>query len=158
MICLHITNVTDWIVAAKWVLSFYPPFHFSKLYNDLAVHAGNHPDVHSRLWVPGEPFSWGRLAHHRSGWFSGAHYYIPNAWVTLGELAVNILIISVLAWYFDHVLPGNRGAADPPYFFLTPQYWNCRRRKQPSQVPHSYEMQEIDKSTINDEVRKVRLL
>jgi ABC-type transport system involved in cytochrome bd biosynthesis fused ATPase/permease subunit len=38
-------------------------------------------------------------------------------------------IFIVLAWYFDNVLAGEHGSPRPFYFFLTADYWGCKRKK-----------------------------
>jgi len=40
---------------------------------------------------------------------------------------MNILIFVYLliAWYLDHILPGNRGSTESPFFFLSGEYWRC---------------------------------
>jgi hypothetical protein len=38
-------------------------------------------------------------------------------------LFVLIAMFMTLAWYFDNIIPTNRGVPKPYYFFLMPSFW-----------------------------------
>jgi hypothetical protein len=44
-------------------------------------------------------------------------------------LIMNIFLFSILAWYFDHVLPDEFGNRHSPVFFLFPSYWGFDLKK-----------------------------
>jgi len=69
-------------------------------------------------------------------------------------LLADSLLLCVLAWYFDHVLPSNRGSSDPFYFFLTPRYWGLNKKVQRIQSAIEDTNEEVADS-VSFEKRKV---
>lgn len=64
------------------------------------------------------------------------HYDVPSTAETIGMFLVDILLYSLLAWYFDHVDESNRGKSYDKLFFLRPSYWFDSETKKPLALPN----------------------
>lgn len=62
-------------------------------------------------------------------------YDVPSTAETIGMFLVDILLYSLLAWYFDHVDESNRGKSYDKLFFLRLSYWFDSRRKETLALP-----------------------
>lgn len=61
------------------------------------------------------------------------HYDVPSTAETMGLFFVDILLYSLLAFYFDHVDESNRGKSCDKLFFFKPSYWfNTRNKIKPA--------------------------
>ena len=49
---------------------------------------------------------------------------------------VNMCVFAILTWYFENMLPGDRGSWNVPWFFLTKEYWGIQRIL-PSKLTHA---------------------
>ena len=126
MMLLHVETLPNW---AKMLLDFckyYPPFNFSKMFNDIAVKSSSHPSHSERMWVKGTEYTWTDFFSYREGHVEGMFYRIPPTYVSVFNLLVDILIFAVLTWFFDHVIPANRGKHSPLWFPFTKEYWGFK--------------------------------
>lgn len=115
----------DWYtIALRYLFYLYPPFALSILFGIIAWKASSHFVENEMAFIPGTYFGWKDLALPEIGEFTqGDYYHSPTP---LNCFAVFFLLIvgySILVWYFDHVIPDNRGTNEPFYFFLQRKYW-----------------------------------
>ena len=50
-------------------------------------------------------------------------YHVCSFYESLLHVAYVSLLYFVFALYFDNIFSSNRGASQPPLFFLSPNYW-----------------------------------
>lgn len=55
-------------------------------------------------------------------------YHAPCTLETIGYLLVDIAILALLAWYFDHTVSGNRGNGESVGFCLRRKYWKSEMK------------------------------
>jgi len=122
-------DVPNWVVIIRTILALYPPFNFSKAFGDIALKASSHYSNSAHRWVSGDDYTWHDFVKTIHGKVSGTSYSVPPTIVTMITLIGNAFMICILAWYFDHVMPSNRGCADPFYFMFTKKYYGCKRKK-----------------------------
>ena len=124
---LYAESLPEWAVWVKYVLSLYPPFNFALVMTDISAKSSPHYTSISRMWTTGSGYSWNDLVSSRTGYISGRHYWVPPSLLSLGIILLDSLIFMLLAWYFDHVLPSNRGKGSSICFFLHKKHWRRRR-------------------------------
>lgn len=124
-------DVPDWVVAIKWILTFYPPFNFAKAFSDFARRSSATIDVAAGLVVAGKGMHWEDL--YKTDIIDmpafGLKVDVPAPIEAIGWMIMNAGFFLVLAWYCDNVISGDHGAPRPFYFFLTPEYWGIPRRR-----------------------------
>jgi len=70
-------------------------------------------------FVKGTYFGWADLVIPEIGDFSiGDTYSSPTPLHCFGMLLLVMLCYCLLIWYFDHVIPDNRGTNEPFYFLF----------------------------------------
>jgi hypothetical protein len=132
---LYIEDAELYIVIVRFFLNIYPAFHYSKVFGDISYLSGTYFDMTEGRWKQGTGYEWSDLVKVYSGKFvtgsSVRTFTEPSTLASLSYLLYDSIIFLFLAWYFDHVLPGNRGTVDSPLFLCTPDYWRtllCPRR------------------------------
>jgi ABC-type multidrug transport system ATPase subunit len=141
----HLELLPDWVYWVRLGFTFYPPYSFSRIFCNIAIKAGSVPNYHTRMWEAGPGYFYSDFIQDRDGYLAGMYYRVPADYIGLLELIRNFFILCVLTWYFDHVLPGNRGRTSPPWFMFTRDYWGCSGPKLTPVVTNS----EIELSSIN---------
>lgn len=67
---LHRIDAEFFIQAMKFVFSFYPAFHYSKIYGDIAFKSGKHYSVADSRWVEGVGYNYSDLFEPIQGKFT----------------------------------------------------------------------------------------
>ena len=124
----HIKDLPSWVPVVRFLLTFYPPFGFTKIFNDIAWRAGSMPNMHDRKWQLGPGYEWSDFFVARKGHISGLNYEIPSSFESMMDLLRNFAVFLVLTWYFDHVVAGNRGRESCAWFMFTREYWGCKKK------------------------------
>ncbi|EGC36350.1 hypothetical protein DICPUDRAFT_31990 [Dictyostelium purpureum] len=123
-------------LAARIILFVLPMFHFTKILTDIGNITKNYPSSH---------FTWSELNTNLNSQYLGT--VIPTTGQSLGYLMVLLVAYIILAWYFEHVIPGNDGTSQPPYFFLLPSYWGFTLKKvKHIPIPH-FEDEDVRQAT-----------
>jgi ABC-type multidrug transport system ATPase subunit len=127
-------DVPDWVVVIKWVLTFYPPFNFSKAFSDFARRSSATLDVAAGLVKEGSGMHWDDLYRNETMNFPAFRVYvnIPAPIEAMSWMIMNAGFFILLAWYCDNVVSGDHGSPRPFYFLFTPEYWGCGRKKRSS--------------------------
>jgi ABC-type multidrug transport system fused ATPase/permease subunit len=74
--------------------------------------------------VEGKEYTWKDLFERTKGKMRGDIFYdVPSTYTTILYFLMDILVFSILAWYFDHVDSSNRGKSYGKLFFLEKSYW-----------------------------------
>lgn len=72
---------------------------------------------------------------------SPSGYTFANA---LGSLIFDMFLWGIATWYLNRVVTPDFGQALPWYFFATPQYWGCAKKKAPADDPATHALEETD--------------
>ncbi len=115
---------STWIVVARRLTGFFPPFIFAKIYGHMTRISSTHFDDLKLTWVRGVPFEWDYLFQPiHSKFITGDAYSLEPPIYDHLQLLLDGLIFLLLAAYFDHVLSSNRGSSDSVCYFLSRRYW-----------------------------------
>lgn len=136
---LYADNVPNWVSFARVLLSLYPPFNFSKAFADMTMIAGSHYSSDDGRWVTGDDYTWDDFTKTIRTEIAGTTATVPSTAATILTLIGNCLLLGLIAWYLDHTVASNRGTSEPFYFFLTPKYWGCKRKRRLNQARLSHE-------------------
>ncbi|KAF2078435.1 hypothetical protein CYY_000302 [Polysphondylium violaceum] len=104
--------------AARIILSAIPMYHFSKAVTDIN-------SIAQTYQFTGVGFKWSDLTIN----LATPGVDIPQTAASLYSLFILSIVFSILAWYFEQVIPGNDGSSAPPYFFILPSYWGVTKKK-----------------------------
>eukprot|EP00357_Protocruzia_adherens_P001361 CAMPEP_0115019368 /NCGR_PEP_ID=MMETSP0216-20121206/29400_1 /TAXON_ID=223996 /ORGANISM="Protocruzia adherens, Strain Boccale" /LENGTH=942 /DNA_ID=CAMNT_0002390821 /DNA_START=13 /DNA_END=2841 /DNA_ORIENTATION=- len=121
---LYVASLPRWVTVVRTILSFYPPFNFSKIFGDISIKSSNHWDVNELRWVDGAGYTYSDLTEITTGEINHDYFRVPSSLDSFGWLILNCVMFGVLAWYCDHIVESNRGKADPFYFPFTKRYWS----------------------------------
>jgi len=72
---LYSADIPGWVELIKFGFSLYPPFNFSKCFNDIAQKAGSHFDNYNFKWVYGDGYHWSDFVARSKGQLRGDIYY-----------------------------------------------------------------------------------
>ncbi|ORZ29892.1 hypothetical protein BCR44DRAFT_54784 [Catenaria anguillulae PL171] len=119
---------TDTDPAFYIVFSLLPFFHFGKLFIDISLRTSGRFDFLTGTNIPGPgfPFSalYEPLPSDQLPTFGGTRKpNVPYPATSMHLLIFNIVLYTLLAWYFDKVIPDEYGRRQPAWFFLLPRYW-----------------------------------
>ena len=109
-----------------------PPFTFSLIFGIIVRKSTAAFDSNAQQFIIGDGFGWEDLIKPEVGEFStGDTYSSPTPLYGFGILVLEMIIYTILVWYFDHVVSSNRGTNERFYFFLTRNYWEnmCWKEK-----------------------------
>ncbi|GAM21697.1 hypothetical protein SAMD00019534_048720 [Acytostelium subglobosum LB1] len=135
---IYTTN-SNWSLAARIVLYILPMFHFSKAITDINT-------IAMTSTYTGIGFKWKDL-YLDYNTPQNPNVDIPETYHALLNLIILSVVYTVLAWYFEHVIPGNDGNSYPPWFFLLPSYWGfTEKRATYIETPH------FDDSDVRDAI------
>lgn len=88
------------------------------------------------MQVPARRFEWNDLFINPTGKFhTGDSYEIPCPMDIMIQLVRNMLIYWIMTWYFDHIMPNNRGRTHEYLFFLKISYWFGKKKKVVAELP-----------------------
>ncbi len=101
-----------------------------KVFTSITAYSGFHFDFQKNYWVRGPGYTWNNFKEARKGMTitetSFTQYSaLTSIWVLFG----NIILFSILTFYFDNILESNRGRSESPLFFLNPSYWGYKPKK-----------------------------
>ncbi|ORZ30829.1 hypothetical protein BCR44DRAFT_1443906 [Catenaria anguillulae PL171] len=109
---------TDTDPAFYIVFSLLPFFHFGKLFIDISLRTSGRFDFLTGTNIPGPGFP------DQLPTFGGTRKpNVPYPATSMHLLIFNIVLYTLLAWYFDKVIPDEYGRRQPAWFFLLPRYW-----------------------------------
>jgi ABC-type multidrug transport system ATPase subunit len=124
----HVVNVPYWVPWIRYAFTFYPPFNFTKIFNDIASKAGTVPNNADKIWVKGPGYAWKDFFLTQQGYFKAYYFNIPSSYSTFIDLLMNFIGFVILTWYLDNVISSNRGKGSPLWFIFTRQYWGCKKK------------------------------
>ncbi|KAI8927014.1 hypothetical protein BC831DRAFT_399199 [Entophlyctis helioformis] len=116
------------------ILSIFPFFNFGKCFLDISTLTTGKRDDLTGTFIAGPGFGWNNMynpipAYLQPTYPDGGKPDIPptvNAWYAL---LFDIVLYSVLTWFFDNVIPDEFGYSLPVYFFMLPSYWGFETGK-----------------------------
>jgi len=102
-----------------------PCFQFGKIFADITNIVCFHFDPENLNWVQSDTaFEYNDIFKNVEGkFFSKDRYKVESMYETTLTLFFLIAMFMTLAWYFDNIIPTNRGVPKPYYFFLMPSFW-----------------------------------
>lgn len=109
---LYSTSAPDWVVHVRNAFLIYPPFNFSKGFGDISRKASSHYNYDKQRWDDGDGYSVSDLTQTINGKDGSTTYEVPCTLETIGFLCMDIAILGILTWIFDHIISGNRGSAE----------------------------------------------
>lgn len=114
-----------WVKAVINIFYLNPCFTFGKMFSDITNVTNATFDAKAMMWTKtNRPFVWNDVfLEQRGEFFSMDRYYVPSMAATSVAMPAVIMFYGTLSWYFDQVLPKNRGVVQPWYFPLMPSYW-----------------------------------
>jgi len=114
-----------WVKVAINIFYLNPCFTFGKMFSDITNVTNATFDVKMAMWTKtNRKFEWSDMFTEHSGeFFSLDRYHVPSMAATSVAMPLIISFYGVLSWYFDQVLPQNRGVVQPWYFPFMPSYW-----------------------------------
>jgi ABC-type multidrug transport system ATPase subunit len=128
----------SWIKYTTAIFHLLPGFNFALLYGQVARITWNHFDGETMMQIPARFIQWNDLFVRPTGRFhTGDPYEVPCIAELFSRMMVNILVYWVITWYFDHVMPNNRGRTHPYLFFLSWSYWFGRKHSVVEFAPNS---------------------
>ena len=108
----------------RFIFYFLPAFPYSICFGAIVKVACFHLEPSYLVWVAGKKYTWEMFTQEVKGEFGdGVGYTMPSARAMYLVMIGNCVFFALLAWYFDHVIPSNRGVAQPYYFLFTKKYW-----------------------------------
>jgi len=139
------TRNTPFVYLFRSFFNLVPSFTFSVCFGAIVKVASTHFDAHLIIWIPGKRYTFSDFITRETGSIiKGIGYTMPSALESFGVLVADVVLYTVLTWYFDHVLSHNRGVADPWYFPFTRKYWE------------SWSKSDVDMKAAIAEARKAR--
>lgn len=123
---------------AGWgVLMFIPFFNFGKIFLDISNLSSGKIDRLTQTLIPGPGFKWNDLYEIMDDKFLPSYDAkhpeikpaVPAPVQSFYFFLMNIVLYSILTWYFDKVIPDEYGNRRNPLFFLTPSYYGVNIRK-----------------------------
>lgn len=102
-----------------------PCFQVAKMFADITNTVSAHFDSESFNWIKSEEdFHWEDIWRIQEGKFvSEEKFMVPSLWDTGITLVIVSSLYFFLTFYFDSILPENRGVPQPWYFLISPYYW-----------------------------------
>ena len=126
-------NVASWVIVVRWILTFYPPFFFSKGFYDIVAKASPEISMAAGKVIQGPGFWWSDLyATRHITLFRKFPVTVPPTVEAFYYLLATIALYTLLALYFDAVLPGDHGTTRHPLFCIGGRSWPCFRKKKQS--------------------------
>lgn len=128
---LYTKKLPTWIKVVLVLLQLYPPFNFSKAFDDIALVASSRYDIVEQRFVDGSKYTWENLFEEITGKtiIIDQEYEVPATWLSFVWLIINCVLFIILAWYFDNVNASNKGRDLPWYFPITKEYWRNKAKR-----------------------------
>eukprot|EP01091_Cochliopodium_minus_P001939 TRINITY_DN1188_c0_g2_i2.p1 TRINITY_DN1188_c0_g2~~TRINITY_DN1188_c0_g2_i2.p1 ORF type:complete len:1683 (-),score=415.80 TRINITY_DN1188_c0_g2_i2:354-4655(-) len=142
----------SWGIWIRYILQFYPPFNFAKLYTDIAYLAGSTVSYETGQIIKGEGFKWGDL--FKSIYINSVRATSPPPYQSLLYLLMNILIFWILTWYLDNAFPSEFGSNKKWYFPFTREYWGLRTNNDKTGVQRALSTLPDQNVRVDEDVRK----
>ncbi|EGR29336.1 hypothetical protein IMG5_158040 [Ichthyophthirius multifiliis] len=113
------------------LFSIYPPFHYSKIFQDIVQRTNKHYDITNSRWSDAPGFNYDDIFKTIKGKFSypPVMYEAPTLMQSFIYMNGLSILIFLMALYFDHVMPSNRGSSESAFFFFKKSFWSCLFRK-----------------------------
>ena len=105
---LYQQPVHHWIILFRSCLSFYPPYHFSKIWTDISQYAGIHWDLNDNRWVEGQGYYYSYLFQNQSGFVLDKYFSTPTTFANISFIYLDLIIIFLLFLYFDNLFLHNK--------------------------------------------------
>ena len=98
----------NFTIGLRRSLSFYAPFHLSKIYSDIATISGYHLSVNDGMWIGGSKFTYDDLFAKHDGkmYVMGEEvgYSTPTVFESFLSMLGTCLLYYLITWYADHVI------------------------------------------------------
>lgn len=95
----------------KLVLSCYPGYSYTKMFADIVHVSGSFFDTSTFKFSVGKDYTIEDFTNHFTGYLpNGVYFDVPSCAKTMWDLAFTTLVLILLAWYFDNVLPTTENA------------------------------------------------
>lgn len=131
---LYNVDLPGWIRIIIFILNLYPPFNFSKAFDDIATKAAPRFDYNELRWVDGTEYTWSDLFKRIRGKTSlETEYDVPPTYDSFLWMFFNIILFWLLTWYFDNVNESNKGKSVSYWFCFDKNYW-CPKNKRTSRI------------------------
>jgi hypothetical protein len=75
---------------------------------------------------------------------SDVYYDVPSTAETMGWFLIDIILFSLLAFYFDHVDQSNQGKSNGYFFFLQKKYWLGASEEDSKKLKKNLKLIDID--------------
>jgi len=128
-----------------YVLIWYPPFNFAKCVSDVAQLSFDYGQIE------GPGYTWRDLY---TPLVTDYGTYLPPTVQSWYLLTLNLVVFAILTWYMENILPSATGTVQPPWFFLTKEYWGIPRRIKSSISSGTLQRRKEDPATIDPDVVK----
>ena len=126
---LYNIDLPWWVSPILFILNLYPPFNFSKAFDDIATKAAPKFSYDELRWVDGTEYTWTDLFKRIKGKTAlETEYNVPPTYQSLLWMLANMVIFAILTWYFDNVDESNKGKTVSYYFCFDKQYWLGTKR------------------------------
>lgn len=121
---LYNIDLPWWVSPIIFILNLYPPFNFSKAFDDIATKAAPKFSYTELRWVDGTEYTWKDLFKRIQGKTAlETEYDVPPTYQSLLWMIANTLIFTLLTWYFDNVDESNKGKTVSYFFCFEKKYW-----------------------------------
>jgi len=110
----------------KIFFSFFPSFHYSKIWGDIADKSGRHFNMRALTWIKGQALNGVTFTLNTRNfgvWLHMKHRNIEN----LSDITINIAIFMVLTWYLEIFSPENRDWTIMVFFSQEKLWWPTRK-------------------------------
>jgi len=122
---------SEWVKTTTKIFFLIPAFNFALLYGQISRITCNHFDGGSLMQEKSRTFEWNDLFVRPTGKFhTGEPYKVPSPSELISNMIFNILLYMLVTWYFDHVMPNNRGRTHKYLFFISWSYWFGRKNSE----------------------------
>lgn len=109
----------------RGILEMVPTYVYSLNFGIVADESSKHLDLVNVAWLDGHTYTWEQFETNREMTVTAIAdtLHIPAPMYFLNKQKKITFWLSVMFWYFDHVISSNRGAGNRFYFPVQPSYW-----------------------------------
>lgn len=144
IVAIFFNNASSASIISYYILVFFPPFNLAKGITDIDRYSYLDSDGYI-----GPGYAWSNIY---TPTVTSRNVVLPATVQTFYLLLVNIFAYAILAWYLENILPGQGSHAQPPWFFLTDEYWGFSRRTKPKTIVKGLTRVDEDPATIDIDV------
>ena len=129
---LYSDDLSEWLSVALYLFQLYPPFNFSKAFNDISYIASPKFKRDEQRFIDGSKYKWKEdLFNEKKGkiLIINSDYTVPPTYLSFVWLVINSIVFMILTWYIDNVNASNKGRNLPWYFPITKEYWKGKAKR-----------------------------